>query len=110
MRISRCCHVMAITKCPILALSVNRFTAPPRVVSPVCPHQRRIVRAGLMEKIMSRTGHNTEVSELTESELEKVSGGEDKDPISAWYLALGRVGLPLPSQGGPTTDVLSCVY
>jgi hypothetical protein len=49
---------------------------------------------------------NTEVREfaagnaLTESELEKVSGGEDKlDPIAAWYRALGRVGLPLPDGG-----------
>jgi hypothetical protein len=69
-----------------------------------------MVRAGLMEKIMSRTGHNTEVSELMESELEKVSGGEEKlDPLAAWYRALGRVGLPLPPQGGSTTDNLNCI-
>jgi hypothetical protein len=72
----------------------------------VCSHQRRMVHAGLMEKIMSETEHNTEVCELTESALDKVNGGID--PISAWYQAMGRVGLPLPNQGNPVTDSLHC--
>jgi hypothetical protein len=65
--------------------------------------------AGLMEKIMSRTGHNTEVCEFTESELDKVSGGVTNEYVDAWYRALGRLGLPLPPQGGSTTDSLGCI-
>jgi hypothetical protein len=58
---------------------------------------------------------NLELSELandvlTESELDKVSGGEKElsQIIGAWYEALGRLNLPLPSQGNSFTDSLNC--
>ena len=74
--------VMAITKCLISAPTVNRFTGTARAL-----RQRRtrpgdwMVRAGLMEKIMSKTNDTsydvaaTSERELTEAELETVSGG-----------------------------------
>ena len=42
-------------------------------VGPVYSHQRRMIRAGLMEKIMSKT--NDTSRELPENELDAVSGG-----------------------------------
>jgi hypothetical protein len=89
---------------------VNRFTVAARALRQCARTSDWMVRAGLMEKIMDRTGHNTEVCELTESELDKVSGAEDKlDPVAAWYRALGRLGLPLPPQGGAVGDTLNCL-
>jgi hypothetical protein len=50
-------------------------------VAPAWPHQRRMVRAGLMEKIMSKTNDTsydvaaTSERELTEAELDFVAGG-----------------------------------
>jgi bacteriocin-like protein len=81
---------------------VNRFTEPLRVVSQCARSRDGMVRAGLMEKMMSRTGHNTEVSELTESELDNVSGGEitvrstDYDltqTLCVWSNCLGLMGI-----------------
>jgi hypothetical protein len=52
-------------------------------VAPVWPHQRRLVRAGLMEKIMSKTNDISKLDHaklenrvLADSELDAVSGGE----------------------------------
>jgi hypothetical protein len=40
------------------------------------PHQRRMVRAAWVEKIMSKTTRNTEArDELSEDKLDKVTGG-----------------------------------
>jgi bacteriocin-like protein len=80
--------VMAITKCRIPAQTVTGVTFTARSGVPLWPHRRRMVRAGLMEKIMSKTPmHNSEAmsnhgrelpnqaNELTTDELEHVSGG-----------------------------------
>ena len=73
---------MAITKCRISAQTVNRFTVTARAL-----RQRGrtpgdwMVRAGLMEEIMSETNHSsydvaaTSERELTEAELDFVAGG-----------------------------------
>ena len=73
---------MAITKCLIGSRLVNRFTVEPMTLSYVWPHQRRMVRAAWMEKIMRKT-HDTskfdhakpENRVLADSELNAVSGG-----------------------------------
>jgi bacteriocin-like protein len=79
--------VMAITKCRIWVPAVNRFTVAPRALRQGGRTSDRMVRAGLTEKIMSKT-HNSEamsnhvreltnqVNELTTDELEHVSGGK----------------------------------
>src|SRR5262245_49353719 len=74
-------------------------------VATVWPHQRRMVRAGLMEKIMcksndsSKLGRTTPtpdlggaptftVRELRDDELQEVSGGASVEPdLSAFYHA-----------------------
>jgi hypothetical protein len=73
---------MAITKCRISAQTVNRFTVTARAL-----RQRGrtpgdwMVRAGLMEEIMSKTNDSsydvaaTSERELTEAELDLVAGG-----------------------------------
>jgi hypothetical protein len=46
-------------------------------VEPVWPHRRRIVRAGLMEKIMSKSNDSSKLDHdtLADSELDAVTGG-----------------------------------
>ena len=60
--------VMAITKYRIWAHAVSRFTVTPRAFS-------QCGRAAWMEKIMTKTTHKPEVTELSLEELESVGGG-----------------------------------
>jgi hypothetical protein len=103
---------MTITKCPIPAVSVNLFTVAPRALRQGAHVATGMSPAGLMENIMSRTGHNTEVCELTESELERVSGGEItvhstdyslEQTLCVWSNCLGLMGVTFqPGAHGGT--------
>jgi hypothetical protein len=72
---------MAITKCLISAQDGEPVHSNGESVAPAWPHQRRMVRAGLMEKIMSKTNDTsydvaaTSERELAEAELDFVAGG-----------------------------------
>ena len=72
---------MAITQCLISAQDGEPVHSNGESVAPAWPHQRRMVRAGLMEKIMSKTNDTsydvaaTSERELTEAELDFVAGG-----------------------------------
>jgi hypothetical protein len=82
--------VMAITKCPIPAPTVNEFTPSLRAARKCARTSDWIGPfAGLMEKIMSKTPmHNSEASfevrelkdELSGEQLQKVSGGNPSGP------------------------------
>jgi hypothetical protein len=72
-------NVTAITKCLIPVPSVSRFTVAARAVSQ-CDHTSDwMVRAGLMEKIMSKSNDTSKLAsrdrELRDDELDAVSGG-----------------------------------
>ena len=79
---------MAITKCLIWAQTVNRFTVTARALRQCGRTSDWMVRAGLMEKIMSKTNDTsydvaaTSERELTEAELELVNGGALSSAIS----------------------------
>jgi bacteriocin-like protein len=72
---------MAITKCLIGVPLVNRFTVTARALHQCGRTSDWMVRAGLMEKIMSKgndsskLGRATQVRELRDDELQQVSGG-----------------------------------
>jgi hypothetical protein len=66
---------MAITKCRIGLREVNRFTVLLGLLSQCGRTSDRVVRAAWMEKIMTKTTHNAEVTELSLEELGSVSGG-----------------------------------
>ena len=73
---------MAITKCPISAQTVNRFTGAARALRQRGRTSDWMVRAGLMEKIMSKSNRHFEQSPRStitvrslDSELDAVTGG-----------------------------------
>jgi DNA-binding transcriptional regulator of glucitol operon len=72
--------VMAITKCLILAQTVNRFTGTARALRQRGRTSDWMVRAGLETWVM-RTNANRENRELSVQELETVSGGETKEQV-----------------------------
>jgi hypothetical protein len=71
---------MAITKCLILAQTVNRFTGTARALRQRGRTSDWMVRAGLETWVM-RTNANRENRELSVQELETVSGGETKEQV-----------------------------
>ena len=55
---------------------------------------------------MNTTRHNREVCELTESELDTISGGAERTlsgVIYAWFVAMDQVGLLPPPERRPLT-------
>ena len=65
-----------ITKCRIWATPVTRVTVAAKAVSQCGGTSDWMVRAGLMETTMNETKGNAEFThELTEAELDAVSGG-----------------------------------
>src|SRR5262245_46462719 len=87
-----------------LAAGGEPFHSPTRCPARGCPHQRRMVRAAWMEKIVSKSndtsnlGHGTKNQqgrELQDNELDTVVGGSD--PTSGVTYADGGY-----SPGSPT--------
>ena len=67
---------MAITKSPIWARSVSRLTVAPGGAERVSPRQRSDDPfAGAMETTMNKTNDVVPTRELTEAEVDAVSGG-----------------------------------
>jgi hypothetical protein len=86
---------MAITKCLIWVPPGEPVHSTTGSGEPVWPHQRGMVRAGLMEKIMSKSNDTSKTRELTEAELAAVSGGFFADLVKQ-LLATSE-----PSRNGP---------
>jgi hypothetical protein len=84
--------VMAITKRLIPVPTVSGFTVSPRELSQRGRTSDWMVRAGLVEKDMSKTSNATRERELTEAELDQVAGGTPSIPIPPpTSYAIGRI-------------------
>ena len=76
---------MAITKCPIVMPPVNRFTVAARALRQCGRTSDWMVRAGLMEKIMSKSNDSSKLGHakiedraLADAELDAVTAAQPK--------------------------------